>query len=171
MTGLTMGAGKQTLYAAGGVALLIIGLGYAIGSGVVMVGIHQKRERLRAEGTQVTARVSDWRYRNTARVSTVLLSYELDGYGYDKRVRCNGFVGCYEDPPATMSVWVDPGAPTEFVADNGMTDDSTSVFNGPLNIPGGLFVGALGGLLLFVAILDVRGQVSPRRPRRRGRAR
>ncbi|SBT52833.1 DUF3592 domain-containing protein [Micromonospora auratinigra] len=141
-----------------GVVFLLGGLSLAVASAGYMWRVSEKADRLRAEGVPVQAVVSDF-YDGSGRGSgpdTITVTYEYEGSHYQQRILCAGATGCHRDPPAEMTVWVDPSSPAQFVAANGNTDDSAAWLNRWTKILiGGLFA-VLGAVLLVVALFGDR---------------
>ncbi|MDO3702314.1 DUF3592 domain-containing protein [Micromonospora sp. C28SCA-DRY-2] len=156
-----------------GLLVLLAGLGYASGVAGYKWHLHAKAERLHAEGVPVRATVTGRRdtVGRGGGTDTVRVSYEYAGVPYTERILCGSAGGCAEEPPAEMTLWVDPERPAEFVAENGNTDDSVFVLNAWGGLPFGLVVAAFGGLLLVTAVLPDRAPAPRRDTRRPGRDR
>ncbi|MFC3501126.1 hypothetical protein ACFOOK_09150 [Micromonospora krabiensis] len=164
-----------------GLAVLLAGLSYATAIAGYKWHLHSKAERLRAEGVRVQAVVG--RREDTVGrgggTDTVRVWYDHAGVAYSKRILCGSAGGCTEEPPPTMTLWVDPERPDEFVAENGNTDDSVFVLNAWGGIPFGLGFAVIGGFIVLTGVMPERSRVRrlpPRGPgspriRRTGRAR
>lgn len=141
-----------------GLVFLLGGVSVAVASAVHMSRLSGKADRLRAEGVPVVAAVSGF-YDGSGRGSgpdTINVTYAYQGGYYQKRILCGGWTGCHRDPPAEMTVWVDPARPQEFVAANGNTDDSASWLNHWSRIVGGALFAVLGAVALVVALFGDR---------------
>ncbi|MEW2332569.1 DUF3592 domain-containing protein [Micromonospora chersina] len=141
-----------------GLVFFLGGLSLAGAAAVHMWRVSEKADRLRAEGVPVTAAVSNF-YDGWGRNSGpdgLIVTYEFQGGSYQEHIRCGGGTGCHREPPAEMTLWVDPARPEEFVAANGDTDDSAAWLNRWSRIvTGGLFA-ALGAVTLVVALFGDR---------------
>ncbi|MGR6321885.1 hypothetical protein Q2K19_16255 [Micromonospora soli] len=148
---------------------MLAGLGWAGAVGATKWHLHAKAERLRAEGVPERATVGD--RRNTVGrgggTDTVQVWYTHGGSTYSTRIPCGSARGCMAEPPAEMTVWVDPARPAEFVAENGHTDDSLRISNAWAGLPFGLVVAALGAWLT-VPVTRPAGPATRRLPVRRG---
>jgi hypothetical protein len=145
------------------VVLFAIGLLMTVGGIVFKTSDAGKAERLRSDGVAATATLAEFRYANKSKKANVELWYLHEGRQYHKRINCPEQEACNPEVQPTMGVRIDPAQPAEFVADNGVTDDSRSFFNYWSVVIVGVFVTLAGGLAAWVR-LNIGRSVS-REPR------
>ncbi|MEU5783862.1 DUF3592 domain-containing protein [Micromonospora lupini] len=135
-------------------AMLLPGLGLAVGAAAYRWHVSLEADRLRADGVPVTAQVSDRAggHGRGSGIDRIEVSYLYEQRSYSTWIPCAGGTGCHRTPGPTMDVWVDPAAPEKFVAANGHTNGSLSFLMAWTIIPAGLAFAALGTVLLVLVI-------------------
>ncbi|MEV4535745.1 hypothetical protein AB0J82_18155 [Asanoa sp. NPDC049518] len=137
-------------------ALLLGGLALAVGSVVYRWQLSERAERLRSDGVPVTATISD-RAGGGGRgsgIDRIEVYYMYESAQYHEWIPCAGLTGCRSTPQPEMTVWVDPGEPERFVAENGHTDGSLSFLMSWTAIPLGVVLAAVGGTGIGLVLND-----------------
>jgi hypothetical protein len=132
----------------GGGLLLLVGIA------VTQARLATKIERLRSDGVAATATLEGME-RSRHRAS-VILWYMYQDRQYHQRIRCAEWEPCDPGLQPSMKIWIDPARPTEFVADNGSTDDSGGYFGSWGSVLPGGFLIAFGGVAARVCMLILR---------------
>lgn len=139
-----------------GATTLVAGLALVIGVASSWWALADKKDGLRERGVEVVATVTRFDEGGFRTTDMINLSYEYGGQRVERRIRCAGGTGCWESPPPTMRVWVDPDRPTEFLAENGNTDDSDSPRNSWSVFVFGCVLLLIGGVMVVCLVLDAR---------------
>ncbi|WP_433721816.1 hypothetical protein ACQP2Y_41530 [Actinoplanes sp. CA-051413] len=126
------------------------GLLLTVGGIVVKASAAGKAERLRSSGVALTATLAEFKGSNKAGQANVELWYIHEGRQYHPRINCPREQDCDPSTQPTMGIRIDPAQPAEFVADNGVTDDSRIFFNSWKGMIIGVFLMLSGGLAAWV---------------------
>jgi hypothetical protein len=140
------------------------GLFLTVGGIVVKTSAAGKAEHLRSRGAALTATLAEFKGMNKAGQASVELWYVHEGQQYHPRINCPRQQDCDPGAQPTMGIRIDPAQPAEFVADNGVTDDSRLFLNSWKGMIIGVFLMLGGGLAVWVRRhIDrpVRGRARP----------
>ncbi|RKN42054.1 hypothetical protein D7223_23200 [Micromonospora endolithica] len=139
-------------------AFLLVGMGLLGGSLGYRWHVAAEAERLRGEGTPVTATVVD-RSGGGGRgsgIDRIEIVYVYDSAGYRAWIPCAGVTGCRSTPQRELTIRVDRNDPERFVAENGHTDGSLSFLMSWTVIPMGV-VALVGAGVLGLVFRDRDG--------------
>ncbi|MEU4529623.1 DUF3592 domain-containing protein [Micromonospora ureilytica] len=135
---------------------LLIGLGLFGGSLGYRWWDSSEADRLRVEGVQVPATLTD-RAGGNARgsgIARIEVYYMYEGEQHHDWIPCAKLAVCSSPPPQALTIWVDPSDPEHFVAENERTDGSLFFLMSWYFVPIGAIPAIAGGLILRSMMID-----------------
>ncbi|MBG6100220.1 DUF3592 domain-containing protein [Micromonospora vinacea] len=135
---------------------LLVGLGLLGGSLGYRWWDSSEADRLRVEGVQVPATLTD-REGGNARgsgIDRIEVYYMYEGEQHHDWIPCAKLAVCSSPPPQALTIWVDPSDPEHFVAENDRTDGSLFPLMSWSLVPIGAVATIFGVLILLLARAD-----------------